>query len=259
MKVRVPISNRKMKTDITGFWWGFGKLVSKQELVIHVAPPSSPPRWQCPGAGAALPPRPRSRGCGTCFGDAKGRRKQPGRPVFKACPADGRRPPPHPHRTHPESGPPSLVPDPATGPKLSRPPLPPGLPAHPQGLGVGDRDGRGGSPAPRGGPGFGGHRTPTLRATKRLETTRPRNRTKAGGGRGRSQAAEGRYLVAVAMVLLHGGADTPEGGATRKSSSAAAHWPPGRPRPVYIPGRSPTRAPPLCRTGATFQGAPAAF
>lgn len=99
--------------------------------------------------------------------------------------------------------------DPTASPKRSRPSLPPGFSAHPPSFGVGD--GRGGSLARRRGPKLGGRCTPIVGAACLLETRWSRPRAEAGGGGGRSQAAEGRYLVTVAMVLLHGGSDSPRG------------------------------------------------
>lgn len=94
-------------------------------------------------------------------------------------------------------------------------PCAPSSPCHPDSQptlrpsGWGAEDGRGGSRAPRRGPGLGGRRTPTLGAAGCRETTRPRLSAKADGGR--SRAVKGRYLVAGAMVLLHGGASSPRG------------------------------------------------
>lgn len=103
------------------------------------------------------------------------------------------------------------------------PPIPsgPGHPCHPdsqptlRASGRGHR--RGGSSAPKGGPELGGRRTPTRGTARRRETTQPGPGAEAAGGGGRRQAAKGRYLVAVAVVLLHGGADSPGGGATGRA------------------------------------------
>ena len=76
---------------------------------------------------------------------------------------------------------------------------------------MGAEEGRGGSQALWRGPRHGGRCTPTLLAAGCQETTLPRQSAETGGGGGRSGAAEGRYLVAGAMVLLHGGAESPGG------------------------------------------------
>ena len=125
------------------------------------------------------------------------------------------------------------------------------------------RTGLGGGPAPVYGPGRSLRRPrlcvltvapPSfLLAAGCQETTLPRQSAETGGGGGHSGATEGRYLVAGAMVHLHGGAESPGGGAMGGSSSAAAHWPLGRPRPRAWPGAFPTQAPPLRpRSGSTF-------
>lgn len=117
------------------------------------------------------------------------------------------------HPSAPIPRPPRVLPDAPATPTLSPP-------SGPRGRGVGGSGGRGAGAGPggagpgpegRGGPGLGGRRTPTLGAARRRETTRPRRLGEAGGGGGRPRAAEGRYLVAVAVVLLHGGTDFPGG------------------------------------------------
>lgn len=154
---------------------------------------------------------------GTPRGAGNGRADRLLRPV-----SDGRRPTPHPHPTHPESGLLPLGPDSPPGPRS------PSRPCHPNsqptlrvpGSGARARPGRGPGPgragrvpARRGGedPGREGAAPLLPGPPRRRETTRPRRLAEAGGGGGRSRAAEGRYLIAVAVVVLHGGADSPEG------------------------------------------------
>ena len=83
------------------------------------------------------------------------------------------------------------------------------------------RTGLGGGPAPVYGPGRSLRRPrlcvltvapPSfLLAAGCQETTLPRQSAETGGGGGHSGATEGRYLVAGAMVHLHGGAESPGG------------------------------------------------
>lgn len=73
-----------------------------------------------------------------------------------------------------------------------------------------------------------------------------------GRGRGHFQAPEGRYLVAVAVVLLHGGSDSHRGRSNapvelRGRAVASGEAPP----PFIARGLTPSRAPPLCRDGST--------
>lgn len=135
------------------------------------------------------------------------------------------------------------------------------LAAHPQGLGVGGRGRAGRVPAPRGGedrgsegaaprlsgpPGAG--RPPGRDASPR--------RARAGVARGRPRggtSSQWRWYSSMVAPIL------PRGGATGGSNSAAAQWPPGRPRPRLCTGAVPTKAPPLCRSGATLSGAWAPF
>lgn len=79
-------------------------------------------------------------------------------------------------------------------------------------------------------------------AARRWETSRPRPRAEAGGGGGRLQAAEGRYLVAVAMILLHGGTDSPGGAEQRAGPDPRPRTGlQGEPAWDYDPGRSSRR------------------
>lgn len=194
--------------------------VSKQGILIHEAPPSSPPT-RGSRAGRAVPPGPRSRGCGTCVGDAKGQRKPPGRPVSKARLTDGRRPIPHPHLHAPRVRPS------APWPGFPRPPralllvAPATLNLSPPSGPRGRRPSLAGRvPAPRGGPGLGGRRTPTLVGRPApgdhlAETRRRGGRGSLAGGRG--------------AVPRHSGGGTPPW--CLVLSSGAERWAGGDPRP----------------------------
>lgn len=201
--------------------------------MIRGAPPSSPPPPRC--RGAALPSGPGSRGCGTCLGDAEGRREPPGRPASETGGADTPSPPHAPRARLPAL---HLDPPPAPATPTRSPPL------RPRGRAGRGPEGRGG------GPGLGGRRTPTVGGALGAEPG-----AEAGEGGGRSRAAEGRYLVAVPVVLLHGGADSAEGRSHSPPRSASAQCPPGRPRPHPCSGAAPRKAPPLCRQGAASSGA----
>ena len=163
-------------------------------------------------------------GSATCFGDAKGRRKPPGRPVSKTRLADGRRPTPHPHP--PRTPSPSFhpwVPVPPPAPRaLSRPCHPGSQPTLRTSGSVAGPSQAGRVPALRGGPGPGGRRTPTLAAAWRRKTTRRRLRAEAGGGGGSLAGGRG-------AVPRRSGDGTPPW--WRVVSCGAERWAGGDPRP----------------------------
>lgn len=121
--------------------------------------------------------------------DTKGRRKQPGRPVPEARPADWRLPPPHPYPTHPESGLPPLGPDLTASPLCSQQPLPPRLSAHPQALGVGSRGWAERIPGPE--ERTRARRTPHPNSRGRRVPGDHPAKTKRQGGRGSLAGGEG--------------------------------------------------------------------
>lgn len=155
-----------------------------------------------------MQPGPRWQGGGTYPGDAK--RRQPGRPVSKAC-ACRRAVPASPSPSHaPRVRLAAPGPDPTAHLKRYRPPLPP-RPLSPPFRPRGGETGGVGFPVWRRRPTISGHCTPILRASRRRKNSGQIPRAEAGGGGGRSKAAEGRYLVAVAVILLHGASDSPGG------------------------------------------------
>lgn len=202
------------------------------------------PRTERQGAGVALQLRPLLQGGGTYFGDAKGQR------VWKVCPCRWRCPAAHPRLTHPVSGFPPLDPAPLPTPIATDCPGHPGLSAHPPGLGVGEGKREGWIPGLAEETQFRGLRGPGEHTAESHALRQER----AGG---RSNAAEWRYLLAVAMVLLHRVSDSPGGGAMGGSSSEAAHWPPGRHRPCFCRGWSLRGH--LCGSAALLPGIPSEF